>query len=385
MIDRLVENLLINRLKDCPAVALLGPRQCGKTTLAKTLSENYFDLEQEEERTRLDVLWNELTKPGRTSLVVLDEAQSFPPIFPRLRGAIDNGSRILGRFLLLGSISPSLMKHVSESLAGRLSIVHLSPFILPELKNKTRKMDKLWFYGGFPDGGIRKASRYPRWQNDYLSLLSQRDLPNWGISAKPLLTDRLFSMLAALNGQILNASSLSASLGITHPTVASYLDYLEGAFLIRRLPPFFANLKKRIVKSPKIYWKDSGLLHALMNVSNLDSLLRQPWVGASWEAFVIEQIISVLEAKGLFFKPYFFRTHDNYECDLILDFGNRLYAIEIKLTSSPSPQDLDRLKKIADMLKADKCFLISRSKRRVVSGNIVLCDIEDFIDKFADK
>jgi len=385
MIHRFARKIIVRRLKVYPAVALLGPRQCGKTTLAKTFSDRYFDLEQEGDRTRIDVMWDKLSASGQKRLMILDEAQAFPAIFPRIRSAIDSEPKRKGRFLILGSVSPSLMKHVSESLAGRLSLVNLCPFIIPEIKEKRNAIDRLWLCGGFPDGGILDSKHYPQWQKDYLALLSQRDLPNWGLPAKPQLTDRLFAMLAVLNGQILNTSGLSSSLGITHPTLGTYLDYLEGAFLLRRLQPFAANLKKRIVKSPKIYLRDTGLLHALLNVSDFDSLLQKPWIGASWESFVVEQITSFLDASGVSYRPYFFRTHDNYECDLILDFGNRLYAIEIKLTSSPSTDDLNRLDKIGEMLKADKRILLSRCKTTTESRNLILCNLPVLLDKLLDN
>jgi len=184
------------------------------------------------------------------------------------------------------------MTHVFESLAGRLSLVELTPFLLDELPKAS--LDALWLHGGFPDGGILKPKQFPQWQRDYLSLLTQRDLPNWGLPARPEVTQRLLRMVAAVNGQLWNASQIGQSLGLSYMTVNGYMDYLVGAFLVRRLPSYQTNLRKRLVKRPKYFWRDSGLLHALLNVSDADDLLNQPWVGASWEGFVIDQILGTL-------------------------------------------------------------------------------------------
>jgi predicted AAA+ superfamily ATPase len=198
---------------------------------------------------------------------------------------------------------------------------------------------------------------------DYLTLLTQRDLPNWGLPSKPKTTDRLIRMLAALHGQTWNASQVGQSLGLSYQTVNTYVDYLAGAFLIRRLPPFHANIRKRLVKSPRIYWRDTGLLHALLNVADERGLLTQPWVGTSWEGFVIEQLIGELSAQGVLFDAYYFRTSDQYELDLVVQAANEIWALEVKLTSSPSPADMDRLNKTADMIGAKRRFLITKTSK----------------------
>ena len=205
---------------------MLGPRQCGKTTLARSLGGVYFDLEQQEDRLRLDLEWDHLvTGPG---LLILDEAQSCPELFPRLRGAIDRDRKRMGRFLLLGSVSPSLMVQVSESLAGRLSLIEMTPFLWGELDDPAAR-ERLWPCGGYPDGGVLDGRRYPQWQADHLALLTRRDLPNQGWPATPQATDRLLRMLAALHGQVWNAARLAQSLGLSAPTVNHYLDHLIGA------------------------------------------------------------------------------------------------------------------------------------------------------------
>lgn len=364
MIARFTADLVRTRLKESPAVGLVGPRQAGKTTLARALSPLYFDLEQPADRIRLDLQWDGLMK-GR-KLVVLDEAQAWPEVFPRLRGAIDAERKRIGRFLLLGSVSPVLMTAVSESLAGRLSLVELAPLLTSELREVP--LADRWLRGGFPETVVAPR-RYPRWQTDYLTLLAQRDLPVWGLPAKPPVTERLMRMIAAVHGQVWNASQLGQSLGLSYHTVNSYLDFLEGAFLIRRLPPWLPNLKKRLVRSPRVYWRDSGLLHALLGVSEARELLQQPWVGASWEGFVIGQVVELLAARGQPVVPHYFRTADGYELDLVFKLGRRLWAVEIKLTTSPAPQDFDRLKTVAALVGADRCVLVSQAGTTIFNGS----------------
>ncbi len=372
---RKVKTLVQQRLKSYPAVALVGPRQSGKTTLAHSLSTEYFDLEQETERLRLDVQWPSLLKTKR--LIVLDEAQTWPELFPRLRGAIDEDRRRNGRFLLLGSVSPALMKHVSESLAGRLSLVELSPFTLSELPDIPLR--ELWLRGGFPDGGILTSSRYPQWQKDYLDLLTQRDLPNWGLSAKPQVMQRLLKMLAAVHGQLWNASQIGQSLGLSYHTVNGYVHFLEGAFLIRKLQPWSANLRKRLVRSPKCYWRDTGILHSLLGVQDYKMLLNQPWAGVSWEGFVIEQILNSLNSAGRPVEAWFFRTSDGSEIDLLIKHGSALWAIESKLTSSPSMQDFNSLNRAADLVGADKRVLVSQTAQPAKGDGRISCSLPELL------
>lgn len=381
MIHRIVTNILNRRLQDSPAVVLVGPRQCGKTTLAKSLGGDYYDLEQPSERLRLDLEWSART--SGQSLVILDEAQSWPEVFARLRGAIDLDRSRNGRFLLLGSVSPALMTQVSESLAGRLAIVELSPFTWEELPEGEQR-ERLWWCGGYPAGGATEPRHYPQWQLDYLALLSQRDLPAWGMPAKPQQTDRLLRMLAAVHGQLWNASRIGQSLGVSYHTVNAYLDYLEGAFLIRRLPPFYENLGKRLTKSPRLYWRDSGLLHALLNVTDPAALYHQPWVGASWEGFVIEQILGALTERAIVFRPYFFRANGDFEIDLIVDRGTERWAIEIKLTSSPDNRDMERLNRAADLIGASRRILVSQVAVAAESDRGVSCNLPWLLARLAE-
>ncbi|MBT3379128.1 MAG: ATP-binding protein [Lentisphaerae bacterium] len=381
MITRDIVPLLKQRLAHFPAVAILGPRQSGKTTLAKQLGGTYFDLEQTGSVLRLDARWDALV--ADEDLLVLDEAQEAPEFFPRLRGAIDADRQRTGRFLLLGSVSPTLMRGVSESLAGRLALVELSPFLLSEVGEE--RLDDLWLFGGYPDGGIRDSAIYGPWQESYLALLMQRDLPAWGLPAKPRTTDRLVRMLAAMQGQTMNAARLGSALGLDSKTVAGYCDYLEGAYLIRRLQPFHSNIRKRLVKSPKVYWRDSGLLHHLLGTRTLDELFAQPWVGHSWEGFLVEQTISSLASAGSTARPFFFRTSDGYELDLVLEWGGERWAVEFKLTSSPTVDMVDRLSKTADMIDASRHILVCRTTDEVDTGRLLVTNAGCWLRQLAGR
>lgn len=379
MLPRLYMREVRRKLEKNPAVGILGPRQCGKTTLARRFAGVYFDLEAEGDAARLDVEWDSLMAGAR--LIILDEAQLVPWVFSRLRGAIDADRRRCGRFLILGSVSPTLMVNASESLAGRLGLVRMSPFILPELK--VRQLDDLWLRGGFPAGGILRPDMFPDWQADYLDLQITWDLPAWGLPARPQLTRRLLHMLAAVHGQPLNASQLGASLALDHKTVLHYCDYLEGAFLIRRLQPYTANIRKRLVRTPRLYWRDTGLLHSLMGVGNLEQLYRQPWLGASWEGFIIDQTLATLAALGKRAQSFFFRTSDGHELDLVLDWGTERWAVEIKLTSNPSPELIHRLDKTADLIEADRRILVCRIGRKIENKALLVTNPSGWLNVLA--
>jgi len=379
MIERALSSVIKQRLKSFPAVALLGPRQSGKTTLACTFSSTYYDLELEEERLRLDLQWQGIITSS--SLAVLDEAQNFPALFPRLRSAIDKNRKRNGRFLLLGSIAPGLMKEVSEFLTGRIAICELSPLSITEMNSK--QDDQLWRMGGYPDGGILHRGNFSAWQQNYLDVLAMRDLPAWGLPSSSQITKRFFKILAASHGSIWNASQIGKSLGISYHTANSYLDYLEQAYLIRRLPPYHSNIKKRLIKSPKIYWRDSGLLHSLLNatIHTMDDLLSQPWVGVSWEGWVIEQIHNFLLFHGIDSGGmYYFRTSDQHELDLVLTLSGKIWAIEIKLTAAPGSWDMDRLKKTAALINADKIILLSRTATPIVGKNVSSLNLRSLLD-----
>ena len=383
VIERFYRGMVVGKLERYPVVSLLGPRQCGKTTLAKNLGGRYFDMESEGASLRLDAEWDRLMRGEE--LVVIDEAQCAPEIFPRLRGAIDSDRKRNGRFLLLGSVSPALMQNVSESLAGRMGLVAMGPLTYSELAGPLGAdcLESLWLRGGFPDGGILDASRFYEWQKDYLELLATRDLPEWGFPAKPQRTRRFLSMLAAVNAQPLNASELGCALGIDHKTVIGYCDFLEETFLIRRVRPWSGNITKRLVKTPRLYWRDSGLLHALLNVQNTEHLYSQPWVGHSWEGFVIEQILVTLGLFGLSAEPYFFRTSDGIESDLVLDWAGERWAIEIKLTSDPTRTMLQGLQKASDLIGASRRILICKTAEEIRSDALLVTNLPSFLQELA--
>ncbi len=374
---RLVTAMLRARLARSPAVLLLGPRQSGKTTLARSLSKRYYDAEQPADRVRLDLDWEAVTA-GR-ELTVIDEAQNWPDLFPRLRGAIDAERRRDGRFLLLGSVSPALMHEVSESLAGRLARVELTPFLLPELGRSA--LARLWLSGGFPDGGALRARQFPSWQRDYLALMAQRDLPGWGLPARPQMTDRLLHMLAAVHGQLWNASTIGRSLGLSYHTVNGYLDHLEGAYLVRRLAPWSGNIRKRLTRSPKVYLRDSGLLHALLHIGARTELLRHPAAGASWEGFVVEQLLGSVAASGAEPEAHFLRTSDGYEIDLLLKLGSVTVALEIKLSSSAAPQDLARLERAADVVAAEHRYIVCQTPAPAANATRGVLDLASAIER----
>jgi predicted AAA+ superfamily ATPase len=371
---------LRSTLRRFPAVTLVGPRQCGKTTLAREIGGEYFDLEQESDRVRLDLEWTRLVA-GRTR-VILDEAQTHPAVFPRLRAAIDADRSRNGRFILLGSVSPALMRSVSESLAGRMAVIELTPFLWNELAARPMR-SRLWLMGGFPDGGVRRPAAFPQWANSYLRLITERDLPALGIPCTPQVTQKLLRMMAALNGQQWNASELGRSMGVNYQTVTRYVDFIEGAFLLRRLPAFHANLSKRLVKAPKIHWRDTGLLHATLGIDSDDALRHHPAVGASWESFVVEQALGMLAALGVPHSAFHFRTSDGYELDLVLESGRERWAVEIKLTSDPSPHDLARLEKCAAMVSATRAILVSQVAADAGDKHRLSCGIDRFLREIA--
>jgi predicted AAA+ superfamily ATPase len=327
------------RLQHMPAVAILGPRQVGKTTLAKDIVSDYpnaqfLDLENNQDRQILQE--PELFFPfQREKLVVIDEIQFAPEIFRALRPEIDQ-DRKPGRFLLLGSASGKLLQQSSETLAGRISYQELTPFLINELEHTEpqHQLQKLWLRGGYPTSFLASAEDTSYlWRMDFMKTLLQRDLPNFGVRISSSMLERFWQMLAHLQGSQLNASNLSRSMGMASPkTSESYLDVLVDAMMVRKLPPFFTNGSKRLVKSPKIYVRDSGILHALLGIIHLKDLQGHPIVGASWEGFVIEQIACNLPIGAQLF---YYRTQAGSELDLVIEKGLKRIAIEIKLSTSP--------------------------------------------------
>jgi hypothetical protein len=335
-IPRDLEKEAAKRLDQFPAVALLGPRQCGKTTLAKQIlavrGGTYLDLERPADALKLSD--PELFLSAHVDrLVCLDEVHRAPGLFPTLRGLIDRDRRP-GRFLLLGSASPDLLRQGAETLAGRLGILELTPFLLGEVAPTKIDVETLWRRGGFPDSLLAADEDASlRWRTAFARTFLERDILSLGFRVPATTMERFWRMLAHHHGQLLNQSALGRSLGVNHVTVRHYLDMLEQTFMVRVLPPYAANLGKRLVKSPKPYLRDSGLLHALLKIETRDDLLGHPVRGASFEGFVIEQILGA--ARG--WRGSFYRTATGAELDLVLERGRRRVAVECKLSSAPAP------------------------------------------------
>ena len=317
-----------------PVVVVLGARQVGKTTLARAAfkTHRYLDLEDPRtaERFRQDARFELDVGADADAGLILDEAQAVPSVFGALRGAVDAQRDRLGRFIVLGSAQPALVRGVSESLAGRAAVIELDPLTAHEAEQgpDTVAWSQVWLKGGFPDALLGDSRT---WWESYLRLVLERDLPQYGVRADPLFMRRLLTMLAHQHGGLLNASALGGSLGVSHHTLLRHLDVLESIYLLRRLPPYFRNVGKRLTKAPKAYLRDTGLLHHLLNISTADELDSHPSRGASWEGFVIEDVLRRERLLHPSAQAYFWRTAAGAEIDLVLDRGSQRIAVEIKV------------------------------------------------------
>lgn len=338
MLSRICEPKLRHALTWSPAVALLGPRQVGKTTLAKKIAREfpqalYLDLESSADLARLSEP-RMFFAANRARLLVLDEIQNLPEVFAELRGEID-ADRRPGRFLILGSASIRLLRQSSESLAGRLAFIDMAPLLVREACRKFADVQTLWLRGGFPGSALAASDGVAwAWRDAFIRNLFTRDLPALGIGAAPDTLHRFWRMLAHRHGQLFNASSIAGALGVAAPTVTRYLDALTSALIVRRLEPYHANVGKRLVKSPKIYIRDSGLLHHLLNVREVNDLIGHPDAGASWEGFVLEQLCNQLPAGAA---VSFYRTAAGAELDAVVELGRKKVGFEIKFSTSPKP------------------------------------------------
>lgn len=339
MIERRRHSRITQRLTHMPAVALLGPRQAGKTTLARQIGHErpsvYLDLESPFDRARIAEPEDYLPRHAN-ELVILDEVQRMPGLFEVLRGVIDKGraeGRGNGRFLLLGSASIALLRQ-SESLAGRIAYVDLTPFDAIEAADGGIDLDRLWVRGGFPDSVLAvddEASAF--WRYDLIRSYLERDIPELGPRIPSATLERLWTMLAHQQGAVLNLSQLARSLGVDGKTVARYVDLLVDLLLVRRLPPWMSNAGKRLVRSPKIYVRDSGVVHTLLSIPDREALLAHPVVGASWEGFALENLLTIA---GRRIDASFYRSHGGAEVDLVLSWGNgRRWMVEVKRSLAP--------------------------------------------------
>ncbi|MFY7890300.1 MAG: ATP-binding protein [Spirosomataceae bacterium] len=388
MIKRKCQDSIIELLNESPAVGILGPRQVGKTTLAEeialSISPNpiYLDLESPTDLAKL-------TEPEayfdlhKGKLIILDEIQRTPELFAVLRGVIDRRRREgfrTAQFLILGSASLDLLKQASESLAGRIAYQELTGINSLEITNlKDTNQENLWLRGGFPDSLLAKTDAASfRWRQNFISTYLERDVPQFGSRIPAVTLRRLWTMLAHHQGGQLNTAQLGASLGITIPTVKRYIELLEDLFLVRTLFPWSGNVGKRLVKTPKVYIRDSGLTHALLNLTTLDDLVGHPIVGASWEGFVIENILSCLP-QGV--TSWFYRTSAGAEIDLVIEVNHQeRYAIEVKRSLSPTVSKGFYLG--CEDVKATKRYVVYPGKERYPSTDgIIVTSLAELMDE----
>lgn len=367
-----------------PVVCIIGARQVGKTTLAKTLTQDmgavYLDLEAERDRRKLRDAFLFLSRYEHTC-VVLDEVQRMPGLFELLRGMVD-ANRRPGRFLLLGSAAPPLLQQSAETLAGRIAYLELSPLDLTETTPNIEP-ETHWLRGGFPDSLLAESDEASaKWRQNFIRTYVERELGLLGLGADPNLIRRFWQMLASVNGSIWKAESFASSLGVTGVTVKKYLNFLENAFLLTVLQPWHGKIAKRLVKAPKVYIRDSGLLHGLLRLDFYDNLLGHPNLGTSWEGYVIEQ---VREVAGGNLDLYYYRTHNGAECDLVLAKGGRpLASAEIKFSSAP---DLSRgfHVSLADLQTRRNFVIVPQGDDYPLSDNIEVVSLRSFLENHLPK
>lgn len=379
MIDR--ESHLANiksLLEQFPVVALIGARQVGKTTLAQLLMRqgsdqtHHFDLESPFDLAQVSDPM--LALSPLHGLIILDEIHRLPEVFPVLRVLADRKPS-QARFLILASATPSLLKQSSESLAGRIAYYELPGISMSEIDRN--EFDALWFRGGFPlSVTARNDESSYRWRNQFIRTFLERDIPQFGIGITSATLDRFLSMVAHYHAQVWNGAELSRAFGVSHTAVRRYLDVMESTFILRCLKPWAANIKKRQVKSPKVLFRDSGLLHTMLGIKSREELDRHPKVGASWEGYIIENVLQVLQVEDR--HSYFWATHAGAEIDLLIQQGDRLKGFEVKRTSTPSItpsmkialDDLD-LSQIDVIYPGEKTFALSDRVRAVAASRIL--------------
>ena len=382
MIERVIKQNLLKTINHFPVTGIIGPRQVGKTTLAREISKNinretvYIDLENPRDLIRLSDP-NLFFEENSNKCVVLDEIQLIPELFSVLRPMVD-ANRISARYLILGSASPVLIRQSSQTLAGRIAYITLSGLNLTEVGNE--KMRKLWLQGGFPDAFLADDLEiWTQWLDNFIRTYIERDLPLLGLKVSPKIIRNLWLLVAHSHGSVINYNNFSKSLEISATTIKKYLDFLEGAFLIRQLQPHHINIKKRLVKSPKIYIRDTGILHNLLYIDSFNILEGHPVKGNSFEGFAIEQILQLAEPE---YQPRFYRSHQGAECDLVLTKASKaVFAIEIKYSAAPKPTKGNLIS--FEDINAEMNFIITpNSDDFLIAKNIRVCSIYDFITKY---
>jgi hypothetical protein len=379
MIDRPVYlHQLTAAVQRSPVTALLGPRQCGKMTLARLFAQStpttFLDLESEPDRQRLQN--PELALGELTGLVVIDEVQTLPELFRVLRVLVDRPTS-QARFLILGSASPEIVRNVSETLAGRVEFIELAGFDLGETGVDAWK--ELWVRGGFPRSFLAATGEdSEKWRAGFIRTFLERDIPQLGISIPAPAMRRFWTMVAHYHGQTLNASELARSLGVTDKVVRSYLDVLTGTFMVRQLQPWFVNIGKRQVKAPKLYLRDSGILHSLLTIGDWDALLAHPRAGASWEGFALEQVLLALRLS----EAYFWATHGGAELDLLFFQRGRSYGVEVKF--SEAPQVTKSMRSALADLQLEHLWVVHPGPNSYpVEENVTVCSIKDIEARIA--
>ncbi|MGC1205200.1 MAG: ATP-binding protein [Flavobacteriaceae bacterium] len=386
MIKRRLERKIKATLGRSASIAILGPRQVGKTTLSFEVSETipsiYLDLENSLDLLKAQDIFL-FQKANTDQLIILDEVQRLPHIFKDIRSIIDTERRKgnkTGLFIFLGSASIELLKQSSESLAGRISYLELFPIDVLEFANKDAlKTNQLWYRGGFPESLLSEDDVDSfNWCKDFIKTYLERDIPQLGPRIPVETLERFWTMLAHNQGSTFNASQLSRSLDASHTTIIRYLDLMVDLLLVRRLQPYTFNIGKRLIKAPKVYVRDSGITHTLLNIKNYNDLLGNPIVGNSWEGFVIENILAVAPSDV---KPYFYRTSGGAEIDLILEFGiNNLWAIEIKRSSAPKPSK-GFYSACDDLNPKEKFIVYSGTDTFTIKKDITIISLYDMMER----
>lgn len=363
-----------------PAVAILGPRQCGKSSLARRLITRsdevvFLDMERPSDQRKLDDA-ELFFEANRRALICIDEIQRVPEIFPLLRAEIDQDRRP-GRFLILGSASRELIRQSSESLAGRVAFYELTPFLAEETGFSAEEQRTLWFRGGFPDSYLAKSERAVMlWRRNFIQSFIERDIPQLGFNIDSNRLRKMLTLCAHQQGQLLNASKMAQLLEVSGQTARNHLELLNGTFILRTLNAFSGNTKKRLVKSPKVYVRDSGLLHQFLEIDSYNELLGHPVLGASWEGFAIEQIISSHPEKSY----SFYRTSHGAEIDLVIEYKGKKTAVEFKCSKSP------RISKGfyngLDDLAIDEACVVIPSEGSYPAGRVTVSGLGDFINGF---
>lgn len=383
LINRKYADVVEMNRKVFPVTAILGPRQCGKSTLVKMLSGKidslvYLDLQNVEDVNKLSDT-RLFFRNNEDSVICLDEIQQMPELFNDLRSIIDS-NRQKGRFIILGSASPQLIQSSSETLAGRIGFIELTPFLVSELiENNVRPytMSEYVFRGGFPESYLAENDEASRlWRENFIRTYIERDLPQLGVQLPSLQIRRLLTMFSHMQGQLFNSNKLAASMGVTHPTIRRYLNLFEQTFLVRSLEPYIINVKKRLVKSPKVYVRDSGILHQLLQINDFNQLLGNPVFGSSWEGVVIENVIAEMPE----WQPYFYRTATGDEIDLVMVKGDRKIAIECK--ASTAPQLTKGFWTVLDDIKPEYVWVVAPiNDSYPIKENVTVCGLSQIVQE----